>query len=40
MTKAGYTKEEIRKIKEDVKQYNNARDEMMKSAGDYIELKN
>lgn len=40
MTKAGYTKEEIREIKENVKYYNNARDEIMKSAGDYIELKN
>lgn len=40
MTKAGYTKEEIKKIKEAVKYYNNARDEIMKSAGDYIELKN
>ncbi len=39
MTKAGYTKEEIREIKEKVKYYNNARDEVMKSAGDYIELK-
>lgn len=40
MTKAGYTKEEIKEIKESVKYYNNARDEIMKSAGDYIELKN
>ena len=40
MTKAGYTKEEIREIKEAVKYYNNARDEIMKAAGDYIELKN
>lgn len=40
MTKAGYTKEEIREIKEAVKYYNNARDEVMKSASDYIELKN
>lgn len=40
MTKAGYTKEEIKEIKEVVKYYNNARDEIMKSAGDYIELKN
>ncbi len=40
MTKAGYTKEEIKKIKENVKYFNNARDEIMKSAGDYIELKN
>lgn len=40
MTKAGYTKEEINRIKQDVKYYNNARDEIMKSAGDYIELKN
>lgn len=40
MTKAGYTKEEIKEIKEAVKYYNNARDEVMKSAGDYIELKN
>lgn len=40
MTKAGYTKEQINIIKEDVKYYNNARDEVMKSAGDYIELKN
>lgn len=40
MTKAGYTKEEVIEIKEAVKYYNNARDEVMKSAGDYIELKN
>ncbi len=40
MTKAGYTKEEIKEIKEAVKYYNNARDEIMKAAGDYIELKN
>ena len=40
MTKAGYTKEEIQSIKSDVNYYNNARDEVMKSAGDYIELKN
>lgn len=40
MTKAGYIKEEIKEIKEAVKYYNNARDEIMKSAGDYIELKN
>ncbi len=40
MTKAGYTKEEIKEIREAVKYYNNARDEIMKSAGDYIELKN
>lgn len=40
MTKAGYTKEEIADIKEKVKYYNNARDEVMKAAGDYIELKN
>ena len=40
MTKAGYTKEQIKEIKEAVKYYNNARDEIMKSAGDYIELKN
>lgn len=40
MTKAGYTKEEIKEIKEAVKFYNNARDEIMKAAGDYIELKN
>lgn len=40
MTKAGYTKEEIKEIKENVRFYNNARDEIMKSAGDYIELKN
>lgn len=40
MTKAGYTKEEIKQITENVKYYNNARDEIMKSAGDYIELKN
>lgn len=40
MTKAGYTKEKIKEIKETVKYYNNARDEIMKSAGDYIELKN
>ena len=40
MTKAGYTKDEIKKIKEAVKYYNNAKDEVMKSAGDYIELKN
>ena len=40
MTKAGYTKEEIAEIKGAVKYYNNARDEVMKSAGDYIELKN
>lgn len=40
MTKAGYTKEESKNIKEQVKMYNSARDEVMKSAGDYIELKN
>lgn len=40
MTKAGYNKEEIKQIKENVKYYNNARDEIMKAAGDYIELKN
>ncbi len=40
MTKAGYTKEQICKIKEAVRYYNNARDEIMKSAGDYVELKN
>ncbi len=40
MTKAGYTKEQIKEIREDVNYYNNARDEIMKSAGDYIELKN
>lgn len=40
MTKAGYTKEEIKEIKEAIKYYNNARDEIMKAAGDYIELKN
>lgn len=40
MTKAGYTKEEIKQIRETVKYYNNARDEIMKAAGDYIELKN
>ena len=40
MTKAGYTKEQIKEIKEEVKYYNDARDEIMKSAGDYIELKN
>lgn len=40
MKKAGYTKDEIKKIKETVKFYNNARDEIMKAAGDYIELKN
>lgn len=40
MTKAGYAKEEIKEIKEQVKMYDSARDEVMKSAGDYIELKN
>jgi len=40
MTRAGYSKEEIKEIKEEVKYYNNARDEVMKAAGDYIELKN
>ena len=40
MTKAGYSKDESKKIKEKVKYYNSARDEVMKSAGDYIELKN
>ena len=40
MTKAGYTKEQICKIKEAVRYHNNARDEIMKSAGDYVELKN
>lgn len=40
MTKAGYTKEESSKIKKEVKYYNDARDEVMKAAGDYIELKN
>ena len=40
MTKAGYTKEEISMIKKAVKYYDNARDEVMKAAGDYIELKN
>lgn len=40
MTKAGYSREEIQQIKSDVNYYNNARDEVMKSAGDYIELKN
>lgn len=40
MTKAGYTKEQSASIKEQVKHYNAARDEVMKAAGDYIELKN
>lgn len=40
MTKAGYTKDEKKQIKENVKYYNNARDEVMKAAGDYTELKN
>lgn len=40
MTKAGYSKDESRTIKEQVNYYNNARDEVMKAAGDYIELKN
>lgn len=40
MTKAGYTKEEKYKIRKEVKYYNDARDEVMKAAGDYIELKN
>ena len=40
MTKAGYSKDQCKKIKEQVNYYNSARDEVMKSAGDYIELKN
>ena len=40
MSKAGYTKEEKQNIKTQVKFYNNAKDEVMKAAGDYIELKN
>ena len=40
MTKAGYSKEEISNIKKDVKFYSDAKDVVMKSAGDYIELKN
>lgn len=40
MTKAGYSKEQSKSIKEQVTYYNSARDEVMKSAGDYIELKN
>lgn len=40
MTKAGYSKEQTKNIKEQVAYYNSARDEVMKSAGDYIELKN
>lgn len=40
MTKAGYTKEYSKSIKEQVNFYNAARDEVMKAAGDYIELKN
>lgn len=40
MTKAGYTKEDSKIIKEQVNFYNAARDEVMKAAGDYIELKN
>lgn len=40
MTKAKYTKDESKHIKEQVNFYNAVRDEIMKSAGDYIELKN
>ena len=40
MTKAGYQKEDIKDIKTQVNFYNAARDEVMKAAGDYIELKN
>lgn len=40
MSKAGYTKEESKKIKDEVKFYNDAKDEIMKAAGDYVELKN
>lgn len=40
MSEAGYTKEEKKKIKAEVKFYTDAKDEVMKSAGDYIELKN
>src|SRR5574344_283536 len=40
MTKAKYTKDESKHIKEQVSFYNAVRDEIMKSAGDYIELKN
>lgn len=40
MTKAGYTKEEQNDIKLKVKYYDDIRDEVMKAAGDYIELKN
>lgn len=40
MTRAGYTKEEAYKIRKEVKYYNDVRDEVMKAAGDYIELKN
>lgn len=40
MTKAGYTKEEATKIKSEVKFYTDAKDIIIKSAGDYIELKN
>lgn len=39
MSKAGYTKDQKKKIKAEVKFYNDAKDEVMKSAGDYIELK-
>lgn len=40
MTKAGYTKEEKEKIKKDIIYYDNVRNEVMKAAGDYIEIKN
>lgn len=40
MSEAGYAKEEKKKIKAEVKFYTDAKDEVMKSAGDYIELKN
>ena len=40
ITKIGYTKKEAADIKAKVKFYNDAKDEIMKSAGDYIELKN
>ena len=39
MEEAGYSKTEIERIKNEVKFYNNLRDEIEKASGDYIDLK-
>ncbi|PUU90492.1 type I restriction endonuclease subunit R [Halanaerobium sp.] len=39
MIEAGYTPDEVRTIKEEVKKYDTVREEVMHAAGDYIDLK-